>query len=324
MEQLYTVVCHGQPDYTQCIPLVKAATFAPSYLLLLTTLCALLNHYTFSPRHLSKIYGAKYVSLTRKEQRRVGSLHVGLVMKTFAFIFMGTPAYLHTVGGYTWSDPAWIPGPTLGDMCTVSVMAFGALGIFDLIYDEHLGLVYLVHHMAMLACIPGFFAALMTLPLPLSPASLVRLGVYCQVSLTWVLFSSLGSSIAHLTYLLHQFRPKGPKGFRQIHKAFLAGFVAFTILLSFEAGAMAYSILRFWNQLPTATPLLLCLLQVLFTATKLKTARNIWTVYRRQVHALRAQVQRELTPPPTIGSEDEKICASFIMAEKQGFLGLEL
>ncbi|RAH85468.1 hypothetical protein BO86DRAFT_386403 [Aspergillus japonicus CBS 114.51] len=193
MEPLYASSCHGQFDAISCRLLVKSGTFGPTLLVGLTVFCALLTQFVFTPQRLRSIYGTKFAALTPAEQRRVGVLHVGIVMKVWAFVFLAIPSYRILVQGQYWDERGLVPGLTLADMGTTSVMAFGALSLFDLVYSENLRPIYLLHHLGTLAFLHGYLYMVMSLPAaPEKTAEgLERLVLLVEICLTWGTFLSV-------------------------------------------------------------------------------------------------------------------------------------
>ncbi|KAJ5178696.1 hypothetical protein N7492_001906 [Penicillium capsulatum] len=295
MDPLYTSACRGQSNSALCEELVKSATFGPTQLLGLTVLCGLLNHHVFSPSRLGALYGPKFRSLSREEQRRVGVLHVGILMKILAFVSLGTPAYLILVENRSWLEPAWPSGLRLSDMAIVSVGAFGALSLFDLIYSENLRMIYLLHHLGTLAWVHGLWAMFMALPAFQTAARFDQFRLICEISLSWILLSSLGSTVSRVIYLLRQFCPTG---YSHLHRLFFGGFLLYSILLTLEAGLITYLTIHYYHNLPKALPPLIGVFQFLFTATKLKTTARILSVYRRQKGTSRSPLPEEVKVHP--------------------------
>ncbi|RAK73799.1 uncharacterized protein BO72DRAFT_451326 [Aspergillus fijiensis CBS 313.89] len=190
MEPLYASSCHGQFDVISCRLLVRSGTFGPTLLVDLTVFCALLTQFVFTSPLLRGIYGTKFAALTPAEQRRVGLLHVGIVMKVWGFVFIAVPSYRIIVQGQYWDEQGLVPGMTLADMATTSVMAFGALGLFDLIYSESLRPIYLLHHLGTLVFLHGYLYMVMSLPTApeKSAEGLERLALLVQICLTWGMF----------------------------------------------------------------------------------------------------------------------------------------
>ncbi|PYH29167.1 uncharacterized protein BO87DRAFT_430834 [Aspergillus neoniger CBS 115656] len=150
MEPLYAAGCRDYPDYNECALFIKLATFTPAQgILTFTVICGFLNHYVFCSSRLRTIYGPKYLALARDEQRRVGVLHVGIVMKVTAFCLLATPLYFIQLRNHTWLDPGPIPCLTLAEMAAGAIASFAALSLFDLIYSDNIKLVYVLHHLGL-------------------------------------------------------------------------------------------------------------------------------------------------------------------------------
>lgn len=183
MDPLYTSACRDQSNSARCVEMVKSATFGPFRVLGLTIICALLNHYVFRPLHLGSLYGPKFLYLPREDQRRVSVLHVGILIKIFAFVSLVIPAYRIGIQHGSWSDPGWPSGLTLGDMGTYSSAAFAALGLFDLVYSDNVRIIYVLHHLGTVVWLHGVWATFLSLP-PTAARS-EQFQLICEVSLSW-------------------------------------------------------------------------------------------------------------------------------------------
>ena len=94
-----------------------------------------------------------------------------------------------------------------------------------------------------------------------------------------VLFSSLGSALSRLTYLLRRLFSFEPK---TLCRLFLVNFIAFASATFLEAAIVAYLLRTRWGRLPTSLAIVIVLFQVLFTTTKCKTVGRLFGVYRNQ------------------------------------------
>ncbi|PHH90379.1 hypothetical protein CDD83_3865 [Cordyceps sp. RAO-2017] len=295
MERLYASGCIRYPSHAQeyCFLLTRIATFAGSQLLcLLTVVCALLNQFVFTHARLCRIYGPRFAELGHADRRRLRLLHVGIVMKLSAFLFVAVPAYHVAARGSAWADTC-VAGMTMSDMATVAVFSFGALCLFDFIYDDNLRVIYIMHHVGTLVVMQGTLALVMTLPArDMDGAGIIRMVQVMEITLAWVLFSSLGSTVSRLTYLTRQLLPQGLTGLRCVY---LGGLCAYTSLVAIE-GVTVICLLRIkWSRLPNSVGMGMCLFQVLFTATKMKTAQRILAVYRNEAETARGQPKLILT-----------------------------
>lgn len=201
MDPLYTSPCRDQPNSTRCVEMVKSATFGSFRVLSLTIICALLNHYVFRPVHLGGLYGAKFLSLPREDQKRVSVLHVGILIKIFAFISLAIPAYRIGIEHGSWSDPGWPSGLTLGDMGTYSAAAFAALSLFDLVYSDNVRIIYVLHHLGTVVWLHSVWATFLSLPT--TAARTEQFGLICEVSLSWGKHMPCLPSISVRTILKH-------------------------------------------------------------------------------------------------------------------------
>ncbi len=94
-----------------------------------------------------------------------------------------------------------------------------------------------------------------------------------------VLFSSLGSTLSRLTYLLRKLFSFEPK---TLCRMFLVNFITFASVTFLEAATVAYLLRTRWGQLPTLLAIVIALFQALFTTTKYKTVGRLFAVYRNQ------------------------------------------
>ncbi|KAJ6787153.1 hypothetical protein PWT90_05414 [Aphanocladium album] len=218
---------------------VKCSTFGPVQILGFVLFCSFLHRVVIRPSRLGSLYGRKYAVLAPEEQRRMAMLHIGIVMKVPAFAFLAVPLLLILSSGKTWTDSVGPLALALADLGTLSGAAFSALGLFDLVYSENIRLIYpLLHHLGTLVWYLGFSAILLVLPSP-TPPKLVQIVRIYELSLAWVLFSSIGSIISRVTYLLHHFSSRSTDGLRFV---FLAGFIAYTTLMRLELGLVGSQI----------------------------------------------------------------------------------
>ncbi|KAL4747961.1 hypothetical protein BDW72DRAFT_196245 [Aspergillus terricola var. indicus] len=195
------------------------------------------------------------------------------------------PICIVNLGGYTWSA-SLKPGITLLDLTSLSGCSLAASALFDLIFDDGIRPLYIGHHLAMLLATHGTTALIMTLP---TDNKLRVLGMFqaYKVGLTWVLFSSLGSTVSRLTYLFRKLFTCEPK---TLCRLFLINFVAFSSVTALEAITLAYLLLTRWERLPTDVAVIMSLFQILFTTTKCKTVGKLFGVYnnhKREMERLR-------------------------------------
>ncbi|KAL4993627.1 hypothetical protein BDV10DRAFT_189818 [Aspergillus recurvatus] len=280
MEQLYASGC-GQ--YTsgarhECLAMARVGSFATSQLFcLLFITCSLLHRYVFTPSHLSALYGPKYSILSPHDKSHLRLVHVGIVMKFVAVPTMIVPICMVNLGGYTWSASLEF-GITLLDITGLSGCSLAASALFDLISDDGIRPLYIGHHLAMLLATHGTTALIMTLPANNELQVLEMFQAY-KVGLTWVLFSSLGSTVSRLTYLFRKLFTCEPKTLRRL---LLINLVTFSSATFLEATTMAYLLLTRRERLPTHLAAIMLLFQVLFTTTKWKTVGKLFGVYTSQ------------------------------------------
>ncbi|KAL4972870.1 hypothetical protein BDW66DRAFT_169171 [Aspergillus desertorum] len=280
MERLHASGCGHYTSGAQeeCLAMARVGSFATSQLFcLLFIACSLLHRYVFTSSRLNTLYGPKYSILSPQDKGHLRLVHVGIVMKFVAVPTMILPICMVNLGGYTWSA-SLEPGVTLLEITSLSGCSLAASALFDLVTDDGIRPLYIGHHLAMLLATHGTTALIMTLPTNNEVRVLEIFQAY-KIGLTWVLFSSLGSTVSRLTYLFRKLFTCEPKTLRRL---FLVNFVTFFSVTSLEAATMAYLLVTRWERLPTDVGVIMSLLQILFTTTKWKTVGKLFGVYTSQ------------------------------------------
>jgi hypothetical protein len=104
-------------------------------------------------------------------------------MKFLAVPTMAIPIYMVNHSGYRWSDYIG-PCITLLDVAAFSTCALGASALFDLISDDSIRPLYLVHHLVMVFAIQGTGALIMNLPADNEPR-ILEVFQAIKVGLAW-------------------------------------------------------------------------------------------------------------------------------------------
>ncbi|KAL4809848.1 hypothetical protein BDV18DRAFT_129756 [Aspergillus unguis] len=301
MDKLYAVGCHGQPGFTHCEPFVKAAAFGPTQAIALTVFCDLLDKYVFNPCHLRRVYGAKYASLPEDQQRRLGNLHIGILIKATAFALICSAMYLSAVRDLTWETQGWF-GMTVAEMVNLAVMSYPALCIYDMIKTANMRPLYVLHHLFVIGWILGAFYLVLTTSSDQPTESLEQAIHLCKISVGMCVFSSICSVVSRLTYLV---RTLSSKTNRFLPHAFFLGFAAQSLFIAAEAGLITYLVVAYREKIPSAAPPLFGLAQAVFTATKIKSAMSVLDVYKRQVQDSRRMVDGGTASPGIVGKREK-------------------
>ncbi|KAL5333095.1 hypothetical protein BJX70DRAFT_403920 [Aspergillus crustosus] len=289
MERFYVSGCRDySPDVQPaCLALAKVGSFACSQMLCtLLIICSLLHKYIFTASRLSRIYGLKYSTLPPPEKRHLRLVHVGIVMKFVAVPTMALPIYLVNFGGYRWSDNI-APYITLLDLTAFSGCSLGASALFDLSNDDSIRPLYVIHHLTMVFAIQGTGALIMSLPTN-NERRILEIFQAFKAGLTWVLFSSVGSTVSRVTYLFRKLFAWPPE---TLCKLFLINFLTFASATILEAIIIVYFLGTRWDQLPTEVVICMLLFQTLFTVTKSKTVNRLFMVYKSQETEVRKQLE---------------------------------
>lgn len=136
--------------------------------LLFTMLCVsyvLLNRLVLGPFLLDLIYGEKYSSMKEADKRAFRLRHIGIFARTTSLLLVSKPAFMVALKSKEWSDP-YSQGSniTLGEVAFFSIMITAGFHLFELIFDQSLKPLLIIHHLGSIMVIHGFLPALMSLP----------------------------------------------------------------------------------------------------------------------------------------------------------------
>lgn len=95
----------------------------------------------------------------------------------------------------------------------------------------------------------------------------------------------MGSTISRVTYVTRRLSTHSPA---VLCKLYCASFYAYTSLTAAEATIMAVLIHRDAAWFSVATKTVMWVLQILFTTTKVRTSRRIFTVYSNEMKLLQS------------------------------------
>jgi hypothetical protein len=125
----------------------------------------LLNRLVLGPFLLDLIYGEKYSSMKEADKRAFRLRHIGIFARTTSLLLVSKPAFMVALKSKEWSDP-YSQGSniTLGEVAFFSIMITAGFHLFELIFDQSLKPLLIIHHLGSIMVIHGFLPALMSLP----------------------------------------------------------------------------------------------------------------------------------------------------------------
>ncbi|KAL4880254.1 hypothetical protein BJY04DRAFT_219257 [Aspergillus karnatakaensis] len=280
MNRLYASGCRGYDHHVQdaCLAQSKIGSFAVSQLLCaLLVLCSLMHKYLFTTARLTRLYGSVYQTAPPQEKQHLRVVHVGVVMKFLAVPTMMVSLSLVHLGGYRWSDYL-APYITVLDLTAFSGCCLGASALFDLIQDDNIRPLYIVHHLVMLLAMQGTGALIMTLPTDDERRIMETFQAF-KFGTTWLLFSGIGSTVSRATYLFRKLFSWPPQ---TLCTLFHINFLTFASATVLEAVIIVYLLLTQWTTLAAEVGTTMLLFQLLFTVTKSKTVTRLYMIYKSQ------------------------------------------
>lgn len=109
---------------------------------------------------LDFIYGDKYSCMKECDKNTFRLRHVGIVARTASFLLILKPTIMVAFANKNWFDP-YSQGSdlSLGDTAFISVMITSAFHLFELIFDQTLKPLLVLHHLGSIFIIQGFLPA---------------------------------------------------------------------------------------------------------------------------------------------------------------------
>ncbi|KAJ5328691.1 hypothetical protein N7452_009081 [Penicillium brevicompactum] len=225
------------------------------------------------------------------EKNTFGLRHVGIFARVTSFLLILKPALMVAFANKNWFDP-WSQGSdfSLGDMAFISVMITSAFHLYELIFDQSLKPLMVVHHLGSIFIIQGFLPVAIGLPktkyLELNGALAMM-----NVALYWAL---LDAPLVVLAYIATVLRSTFIQGRTNIRKLFYVCFNAAALFTLIEIVAIVYLSLENWQQLSVLQRTIICSLQLLFTSAKARVCKSFYLAYIRQMDQLNNQGSRHV------------------------------
>lgn len=103
--------------------------------------------------------------MKESDKQTFGLRHVGIVARVASFVLILKPALMVAFANKNWFDP-YSHGSdfTLGDMAFISVMITSAFHLFELIFDQSIKPLMVLHHLGSIFIIQGFLPVAIGLP----------------------------------------------------------------------------------------------------------------------------------------------------------------
>lgn len=148
-----------------CLHIARLSSYDGLVFCALCILYVLFNRLLMVSPLLKFTYGEKYTSMKEANQCTFRLRHIGILARTTSFLLISKPALMVAFRNKAWYEP-YSQGSnfTLGDATFFSVMITAAFHLFELIFDQSLKPLLVVHHLGSLFIIQGFIPTVMGLP----------------------------------------------------------------------------------------------------------------------------------------------------------------